>query len=174
MAPKKTVPVKRKRMGSSLWAPPLLDNPEKFITRDAERLYHDSLFNRTFVPERGISNSNVYFNFIIQEKGWTKLCEHPSPGIAPVVREFHSNLRDRIGSTVYVRGKWVDFSVAMINRLYNLADNDSDAYRALFLKTDYQQLMRSLTRGHREWKRHPSTSEVTTFQMKALKPVPKV
>ena len=35
-------------------------------------------------------------------------------------------------------------------------------------------IMRFLTRGRGVWKRHPSTFEVTTFQMKALKSVPKV
>ena len=58
--------------------------------------------------------------------------------------------------------------------MYNIEDDNSDAYRALFLNIDYQQLMRSLTRGRGEWKCHPSTLEVMTFQMKALKPVPKV
>ena len=94
--------------------------------------------------------------------------------MAPIVCEFHSNLLGRVGSTVYVRGKWVDFSATTINRLYNLVEADSDAYRALFLDTDYQLLMRSLTKGRDVWKCHPSTSEVTTFQMKTLKIVPKV
>ena len=34
--------------------------------------------------------------------------------------------------------------------------------------------MRVLTRGRGEWKRHPSTSEVTIFQMKTLTHVAKV
>ena len=55
-----------------------------------------------------------------------------------------------------------------------MEDDDSDAYRALFLNIDYQQLMRSLTRGRGEWKHHPSTSKVTTFQIKDPKLVPKV
>ena len=31
----------------------------------------------------------------------------------------------------------MDFSVAMINWVYNLVDDDGDAYRALFEDTDY-------------------------------------
>ena len=148
MAPKKLVPMKRKRSGlSSRAPPPLLNNPEKFISRDAERFYHESLFNRTFIPEQGFPNSNAYFNFTIQERGWTKFCEHLLPRIALVVCEFHSNLRFRVDSTVYVRGKWVDFSAAAINQVYDLVDDDSEAYRALFQNTDYQQLMWVLTRG---------------------------
>ena len=52
----------------------------------------------------------------------------------------------------------MDFSAATINRLYNLVDDDSDSNKALFLNTDYQQLMRFLTWGRDKWKRHPSTS----------------
>ena len=175
MAPKKTVPEKRKMKGSSSCAPPPpLDNPEKFITREAKKLYHESLYNRTVVAKRGIPNLNVYFGFMIQERGWTIFCAHPQLRIGPVVREFHSNLRFRVGTTICVRGKWVDFSATAINRVYNLVDDDSKAYRALFQDTDYKMIMRFLTRGRGVWKRHPSTSEVTTFQMKALKPVPKV
>ena len=73
-----------------------------------------------------------------------------------------------------MRGKWVGFSATTINRVYDLVDDDSEAYRALFQNTDYQQLMRVLTRGVREWTRHPYTSEVTIFQMKTLTPVVKV
>ena len=138
MAPKKSVPVKRKRLRSTSRAPPPPpNNPEKFISGDVEWLYHDSLSNRTFVLERGFPNCNAYFNFTIPEKGWTRLCEHPPPGIAPVVREFHSNLRFRVDSIVYVQGKWVDFNIAAINRFYNLVDDDSEAYKALFQNVDY-------------------------------------
>ena len=111
---------------------------------------------------------------MIQERGWTTfLCASPTQD-SPVVREFHSNLWFWVGSTVYVRGKWVDFSVAVINRVYNLVDDDRDAYRALFQDTYYQMIMRFLTRGRGVWKRHPSTFEVIAFQLKALKPIPKV
>ena len=110
---------------------------------------------------------------MIQERGWTTFYVHPQPRIAPVVREFNSNLRFWVGTTVYVKGKRVDFSVAMI-KVYNLVDNDSKAYKALFQDTDYQMIMRFLTRGKGVWKFHPSTSEVTTFQIKVLKLVPKV
>ena len=94
MALKKIIPEKRKRIGSSSRAPPPPpENSEKFITREAKKLYHESLFNRTFVVERGIQDSNIYFTFMIRDRGWTTLCAHPQPRIAPVVKEFHSNLQ---------------------------------------------------------------------------------
>ena len=133
MAHKKFVLVKRKRSGSTSQAPPPpLDNPKKFVTRDTEQLYHDSLFNRTFVPKRDFPNFIAFFNFTIREKGRTRLCGHPPPGIALVVREFHSNLRFQVDSIVYVRGKWVDFNAAAINRFYNLVDDNREAYKDLF------------------------------------------
>ena len=97
-------------IGSSSCVPLLpLENPEKFITLEMEKLYHESLYNKAFLAEPGFPNSNVYFNFTTHDKGWTKFCENPLPRIAPVVKEFHSNLRYRIGTIVYVRGKWVNF-----------------------------------------------------------------
>ena len=133
MAPKKIVPQKMRKIGSSSRTPPLLlEYLENFITHEVEQLYHEYLYNRTFVSELGFPTSNVYFTFMIENKGWTKLCEHPPPRIAPVVREFHSNLRFWEGSTVYVCGKWVNFDAATINTAYNLRDDDSEEYRALF------------------------------------------
>ena len=63
---------------------------------------------------------------------WSKLCEHPSPGVASIVREFHANLLDRIGSTVFVRGVWVPFDSTTINRVFGFADGNSTKYRELF------------------------------------------
>ena len=66
LALKKIFPEKRKMIGSSSRAPPPLpNNPEKFITWEAKKLYHESLYSRKFFVERGITNSNVYFNFMI-------------------------------------------------------------------------------------------------------------
>ena len=50
----------------------------------------------------------------------------------------------------------MDFSATSINLVYNLVDNDSDAYKALFQDTEYQSIMRSLIRGKGVWKQHPS------------------
>ena len=136
MALKKTVLEKRKMAGSSSLVPPLSpENPDKFITLEAKKLYHESLYNRTFIARRGFSNSNVYFNFMIQENGWTKFCEHPPLVIASVVKEFHSNLRYRMDSTIYVRGKWLNFSAATINKVFNHVDDHSEAPTGPFSNT---------------------------------------
>ena len=67
----------------------------------------------------------------------------------------------------------MEFNAATINMVYNLVDDDRDAYKALFQNIDYYMTMQALTRGRGEWKRHPSTSEVTKFLMSTLKSVAK-
>ena len=57
-----------------------------------------------------------------------KLCEHPDLGVALIVHEFHANLRDKIGSTVYVQGVWVPFDSVTINNYFELEDEDEEEY----------------------------------------------
>ena len=99
----------RQSGSTSRAAPPPPKDPHRFISREVERIYHESLFNRLFVLERGLPTSNAFFNFIIQNRGWQTLCAPPVPRVALVVREFHSNLPFKVGTTVFVRGKWVEF-----------------------------------------------------------------
>ena len=94
--------------------------------------------------------------------------------MAPVVLEFYSNLPFKVGTTVFVPRKWVEFGAQAINRIYRLLDNDSATYRALFTDTDYERLMQELTHGQGVWKRQPSTGDFTNFQMHSLTPVAKV
>ena len=72
---------------------------------------------------------------------WSELCEHPSPRVAPIVREFHPNLLNRIGSTVFVRRVWVPFDSKTINRMLGLVDEDSTVYRELFHQPDYAKIL---------------------------------
>ena len=88
MAPKKIVPTKRHHSDStSRAAPPPQDDPRRFISQEAERLYHELLCNRSFVPERCFPTSNAFFNFTIQTRGWQTLCAPPTPGVALVIRD---------------------------------------------------------------------------------------
>ena len=105
MAPKKTALAKRHHYGSTSRAsPPPPDDLSHFISREAELLYHESLCIRSFVPERGLSTLNAFFNFTIQTQGWQTLCSPPTLGVAPIVCEFYSNLPFRVGTIVFVRG----------------------------------------------------------------------
>ena len=146
MAPKKIVPAKRHRSGSISWAaPPPLDDPLLFISREAKRLYHESLCIHSFVPERGFCTSKAFFNFTIQTRGWQTLCAPPTPRMALVIREFHSNLRFRVGTTVFIRGRWVDIGAQAINQIYQLREDNSEEYQALFVAADFKSLMQELT-----------------------------
>ena len=142
MAPKKFVPAKRHRSSSTSRAnPPHPDDPRQFISHEAEWLYHESLYNRPFVPERGFPTSKAFFNFPIQNRGWQTLCAPPTPEVALIVREFHSNLRFRVGTTVFVWGGWVEFGARTINQIYQLRDDDSEKYQALFVAINFESLM---------------------------------
>ena len=133
MAPKKIVLAKRHRTGStSQAAPPPSDDPRRFIYREAEWLYHESLCIRSFISERGFLTSNAFFNFTIQTRGWQNLCPPSTLGVAPVIRELYSNLPFRVGTIVFVQGRWVDFGAWAIDRFYHLWEDDSEEYQALF------------------------------------------
>ena len=70
MAPEKSTPAKQQLSGStSLAAPPPPKNPHRFVSQEAERIYHESLFNLLFIPKRGFPTSNAFFNFTIQNRG---------------------------------------------------------------------------------------------------------
>ena len=82
--PKNTFLTKQHRSGSiSQVASPPLDDPRRFISREAERLYHESLCIRSFVSERGFPTLNAFFNFTIQTRGWQTLCAPPPPDLRP-------------------------------------------------------------------------------------------
>ena len=93
--------------------------------------------------------------------------------MAPVVREFNFNMPFKVGTTVFVRGKWVELGAQEINRIYRLLDDDNADYRALFANTDYERLMQELTKGKGVWKRQPSIGDFNNFQMNSLTPVAK-
>ena len=131
MAPKKSVPAKQHRSSSTSQADPPSsdDDPCRFISREAERLYHELLYNRSFIPEWGFPTSNAFFNFSIQNRGWQTLCAPPTPGVASIVREFHSNLRFRVDTTMFLSSRWVELGVWTINQIYQLRGDDSGSTR---------------------------------------------
>ena len=82
-----------------------------------------------FVQETGFPRNNTNFHaFLYNRRNWKHLCAHPALRVALVVCEFHVNLRDRIGSTFYVRGVWVPFDSVTIITYFELEDEDSQEY----------------------------------------------
>ena len=94
--------------------------------------------------------------------------------MALVVWEFHSNLPLKVSTTIFVRGKWIEYVAQAINRIYRLLDDESAEYKALFSNIDNERLMQELTHDQGIWKRQPSMSDFTTFRMHSLRPVAKV
>ena len=80
----------------------------------------------------------------------------------------------KVGTTVFVQGKWVEFGAHAINQIYYLLDDDRAKYRALFADINYKCLTLELTQGQGVWKRQPSIGDFTNFQMHSLTPVAKV
>ena len=81
------------------------------------------------MQERGLPRHNPNFHaFLHYKRNWMKLCEHPNLGVALVVSEFRTNLWDKIGSTIFVRGVWVLFDSMNINTFFELEDEDSKEY----------------------------------------------
>ena len=107
-------------------------NPTKFLTSKAKEVFN-FLSIRSTVPERGFrNNSTNYHIFMHIRQHWKHFCAHPTPRIAPIVREFHANMRDIMGFTVFVRRVWVPFDGATINRVLGLSNiDDSDEFKQL-------------------------------------------
>ena len=96
-------PKKRKTSSKAATPPtPLPLNPSKFISRVAEKKYN-ILIVQPFVQERGfMRNNNNFHTFLYNRRNRKNLCAHHDLKVAPVVHEFHANLRDGIGSTIFV------------------------------------------------------------------------
>ena len=89
---KNMAPKKRQTTPKPTSSPPLPQNPQKFISKEAEDDYQ--FLNHTLVVlERGFPPIASNFGNLLQGiQSWNKLCEHPPLGVAQVVREFHTNL----------------------------------------------------------------------------------
>ena len=155
-------PRKRKTLSKPTPPPPLPQNPGKYFTKAAEDDY-PFLSHTPFFYERGFTNIAINFaNLLKGMRNWNRLCEHPPLGITPVVREFRTNLRDRIDSTVFMRGTWVPFDSGIINRVFGLNYEDNEEFRALYREPDYEKILQELTDGKSHWSRM-TKKEIMSF-----------
>ena len=80
------------------------------------------------------------------------MCEHRSPGIADVVREFYINMVKRRGKKVFVRGKWISYDRENINKAFNLKEaGDGHNFKNLKKELEYQKIVDLLTGGKGKW-----------------------
>ena len=127
----KMAPKKRKTTSEPVRIPPPSQNPANFLTSKTEEVFN-FLGVHSIVPKRGFrTNSTNYHIFMHTRQHWKHFCAHSPLGIAPIVREFHANLRDRNGFTIFMRGVWGPFNGVTINRVLGLSDIDSDGFKQL-------------------------------------------
>ena len=54
------------------------------------------------------------------------------------LKNFFSNMVEKKGNKVYVRGKWKDFSKETINKLFNLkVQKDGSKFKRLLKESEY-------------------------------------
>ena len=78
------------------------------------------------------------------------------------MHEFHANLPHIIGSTIFVRGTWVPFDSATINRAFELNDEGGEDYRKMFRAPNYDHILETLTNKQTPW-RISSSNEAISF-----------
>ena len=147
MAPKKRKTVSKPAL------PPPPQNPRKFVMKATEDDY--PFFSHTpFFLEKGFTSIAInFFDLLKGRRNWNQLCEHPPLGVAPVVCEFCTNLRYKIGLTVFVRGTWLPFDYNTINQVFGLNDEDSEEFKALYREPDYEKILQEFTDGKSPWSR---------------------
>ena len=144
-------PKKRKTTSEPTRIPLPPQNPAKFLTSKVEEVFN-FLSVRSTVPERGFRNNNTNYQiFTSIRQHWKPFYAHLTPKIAPIVREFYANLRDRVGFIVFFRGVWVPFEGATINRVLGLLDIDSDEFRQLFQNYDYNEILKKMVGPNAKW-----------------------
>ena len=62
------------------------------------------------------------------------------------------NLRDQVGFVDFMRGIWVPFDSATINKVQGLSDVDSNEYRQLFRSPDYDKILKTVVGANASWK----------------------
>ena len=73
---------------------------------------------------------------MVEKREWQSLAEHKEPGCASLVSEFFTNMVEREGKRVYVRGQRIDFNKEEINKLFNLGvQKDGSKFRKQLRET---------------------------------------
>ena len=123
------------------------------ISEKAASLMEESLKNRGFIAERGFKNIISPFAEVLERREWQLLAEHKDSGCASLVKEFYANMVENEGRRVYVRGQWVEFSIAKINILFNLSvQKNGSKFKKQLKEPEHQKRVYLLTEGEGEWR----------------------
>ena len=95
------VPMNRERKNSATSSSTTTFDPSKFVSTEVAEKY-TKLVSLNFNKERGFFKPNGILRREISMRGWTKLCKHPAPVVALVVREFYANLCGERDKTIFV------------------------------------------------------------------------
>ena len=110
-----------------------------------------SLKDRGFIAKRGFKKLIPPFVEMLEKREWQALGEHKEPGCVALVKEFFTNMVEKQGKRVYVRGHWIEFSKERINMLFNLkVQKDDSKFKKLLKEPDYQKMVDLLTVGTRK------------------------
>ena len=100
--------------------------------------WRDKLQHRDFIGERGFSKLISLFQEIVKSKGWHLFCEHKALGFVDVVKEFYTNMVGMKDKTVYVKNKWISFSMEEIDKTYNLNEmKNGSKFKRLVKEPDF-------------------------------------
>jgi hypothetical protein len=158
---------------------------DTFVNVDAETRFSTYISSKSFFTERGFVFSMDDANPMIPEEistsinglGWKKLAKQPQSYNAQMVKEFYANLTNpsQKKREVVVRGKWVLYSEANINRFFGIKDEEDQYEATLASMTDEEltNVMKSLTVEGTEWNHKNGVNEWSIRRM-SLKPVMRV
>ena len=95
---------------------------------------------------------------MLEKRGWQSLGEHKEPSYASLVKEFFTNMVEKEGTRVYVRGRWVEFNREGINRLFNLrVQKDGSKFKKKLKEPKHQKIVDLLTARKGKWKETKKT-----------------
>ena len=134
------------------------EDDKDFISKEAQELWNNVLFEKEFVCERGFGNLISPFSEIIEKIGWGFFCQHKALGFSTLAREFYANMVGMKEESVYVRGVWVPFGDRWINEMFKLRDlKHRSKYKKLVENPNYDKILNLLTGGGGKWEVIPTT-----------------
>ena len=102
------------------------------------------------------------FQEVIESKGLHLFCEHKAHGFVDVVKELYANMVGMKDKTVYVKGRWINFSRKQIDQTYNLNERKNGSkFKKLVKEPDFQKIIDLLTNDKGKWnatKKNPHES----------------
>ena len=128
------------------------EEDKDFISKEAQEIWNNILFDKEFVCERGFGKLTSPFSEVIEKRGWGFFYEHKAPGFSALAREFYANMVGMKEDSVYVRGVWVPFGGKRINEMFKLRDlKHGSKYKKLVENPNYEKILNLLTGEEGKW-----------------------